>query len=92
MGRMAYVGWAVLMASAILFSTLLGLGLGEWKGTSGRTRALLGLGLLLLLGSSVIAGYSGALQEKKPAAKTAGRFGAATRVLSSLMIHPSYFP
>ncbi len=71
MGRMAYVGWAVLMASAILFSTLLGLGLGEWKGTSGRTRALLGLGLLLLLGSSVIAGYSGALQEKKPAAKTA---------------------
>jgi L-rhamnose-H+ transport protein len=71
MGQMAYVGWAVLMASAILFSTLLGIGLGEWNGTSGRTRVLLGLGLALLLGSSVIAGYSGSLQSKKAAPEAA---------------------
>ena len=38
MGKTAYIGWAVLMASAILFSTLLGILLGEWKGTSARTR------------------------------------------------------
>jgi L-rhamnose-H+ transport protein len=76
MGPMAYVGWAVLMASAILFSTLLGIGLGEWKGTSGRTRVLLALGLVLLLGSTVIAGYSGALQEKKPATKPAAAAAA----------------
>ena len=47
MGEPAYIGWAVLMASAILFSTLLGIFLGEWKGTSGRTRSLLAAGLVL---------------------------------------------
>jgi L-rhamnose-H+ transport protein len=67
MGKTAYVGWAVLMASAILFSTLLGILLGEWKGTSGRTRTLLAGGLVLLLGSSVIAGYSGYLGQQKAA-------------------------
>ena len=67
MGKMAYIGWAVLMASAILFSTLLGILLGEWKGTSGKTRGLLAAGLVLLLCSSVVAGYSGKLSQGKPA-------------------------
>ncbi len=61
MGRMAYIGWAVLMASAILFSTLLGMFLGEWKETSGKTRGLLAVGLLLLLLSTMLAAYSGYL-------------------------------
>lgn len=65
MGDMGYVGWAVLMASAILFSSLLGIILGEWKGTSGRTRGLLAAGLVLLVVSSVIAGYSGKLKAKE---------------------------
>jgi L-rhamnose-H+ transport protein len=67
MGEQAYVGWQVLMASAILFSSLLGIFLGEWKGTSGKTRGLLTLGLILLVVSSVIAGYSGSLKSKTPA-------------------------
>ena len=58
MGKTAYIGWAVLMASAILFSTLLGILLGEWKGTSSRLAA----GLALLIASSVVAGYSGYLK------------------------------
>lgn len=62
MGSLSYIGWAVLMASAILFSTLLGILLGEWKGTSGRTRALLACGLVLLIGSSVVSAYSGYLK------------------------------
>ena len=66
MGKMAYIGWAVLMASAILFSTLLGIFLGEWKGTSSRTRSLLALGLVLLLSSTVLAAYSGKLSQEKP--------------------------
>lgn len=72
MGDRAYIGWAVLMASMILFSTLLGILLGEWKGTSGRTRTLLTLGLLLLLASSVAAGYSG-YAKRAPAAKPVAR-------------------
>ncbi len=62
MGQRAYIGWAVLMASAILFSTLLGILLGEWNGTSKRTRTRLAAGLVLLIVSSVIAGISGYLK------------------------------
>lgn len=75
MGKTAYIGWAVLMASAILFSTLLGILLGEWKGTSRKTRSLLAAGLGLLLVSAVVAGYSGHLAQTTPPAPqpTAGR-------------------
>lgn len=65
MGATAYVGWSVLMASAILFSSLLGVMLGEWKGTSGKTRGMLVVGLLLLVASSVVAGYSSYLGQEK---------------------------
>jgi L-rhamnose-H+ transport protein len=61
MGNTSYIGWAVLMASSILFSQLLGIWLGEWKGTGGKTRGLLAAGLLLLIASSVLAGYAGSL-------------------------------
>jgi L-rhamnose-H+ transport protein len=68
MGSQSYVGWAVLMASSIMFSGALGLMLGEWKGTSSKTRGLLGLGLAVLLGSAILSGYSGKLGQD--AAKT----------------------
>ena len=61
MGSTSYIGWAVLMASTILFSQLLGILLGEWKGTGSKTRGLLAAGLLLLIASSVLAGYAGSL-------------------------------
>jgi len=56
MGKTSYIGWAVLMASQILFSQLLGMFLGEWKGTGKKTRSLLAAGPLLLFASAVIAG------------------------------------
>lgn len=59
MGRTAYLGWAVLMASSILFSQLFGLWLGEWTGTSRRTVRLLLTGLAVLFASVGLAGYSG---------------------------------
>ena len=62
MGGISYVGWSVLFASCILFGTLLGIMLGEWRNTSGRTRLLLTLGLISLVVSSVISGYSGYLK------------------------------
>ncbi|MGC8829487.1 MAG: L-rhamnose/proton symporter RhaT [Verrucomicrobiia bacterium] len=67
MGKMSYVGWAVLMASAIMFSTLLGIMLGEWRGTSKRTRTYLAIGLIFLLLSSVIAAISGYLGQQAAA-------------------------
>ncbi len=62
LGMMKYLSWAVLMASAIMFSTLLGIFLGEWNGTSKRTRTRLAAGLLLLIVSAILAGYSGYLE------------------------------
>ena len=61
MGPTSYIGWAVLMASAILFSQLLGIMLGEWKGTSRRTMQRLAIGLVLLIVSSALAGYGPSL-------------------------------
>jgi L-rhamnose-H+ transport protein len=71
MGRTDYVGWAVLMASQILFGSLLGIGLGEWKRTGGRTRTLLAAGIILLVASSVVAGYSSHLAQKQAATSPA---------------------
>jgi L-rhamnose-H+ transport protein len=62
MGAIAYVGWAVVNASTVLFSALLGLVLGEWKGTSARTSRLLVVGFLVLLLSSLTVGVSGYLR------------------------------
>jgi L-rhamnose-H+ transport protein len=75
MGKTDYVGWAVLMASQILFGSLLGIGLGEWKRTGARTRSLLAAGIILLVASSVVAGYSSHLAQSQaavPQARTAG--------------------
>jgi L-rhamnose-H+ transport protein len=64
MGPTSYIGWAVLMASSILFAQVLGLMLGEWKGTSKKTVMLLTAGLVLLIASAVVAGYGGYLGQK----------------------------
>jgi L-rhamnose-H+ transport protein len=69
MGKTAYVGWALLMACQILFSSLIGvIFIHEWKGTSSRTRSLLGIGLSLLILTTVVSGYGGYLgqQATKP--------------------------
>ncbi len=71
MGKTDYVGWAVLMASQILFGTLLGLALGEWKRTGRRTRALLTAGIVLLVASSIVAGYSSHLAQRETASPSA---------------------
>ena len=62
MGQTAYVGWALLMACQILFSSLIGaFFLGEWRATGRRTRTLLAAGLALLILTAVLSGFSGYL-------------------------------
>jgi L-rhamnose-H+ transport protein len=51
MGDMKYISFAVMMASTIVFSTLIGVVTGEWKGTSLKTKASLMLGTLVLVAS-----------------------------------------
>jgi L-rhamnose-H+ transport protein len=63
MGKLSYIGWAVLMASLILFSSICGIFLGEWRNTSRRTHWLLAGGLVLLVLASVISGYAGYLKQ-----------------------------
>ena len=72
MGKTAYVGWAVLMACQILFSAVAGHLPRRMEGTSARTRTLLGIGLVLLVLTAVISGYSGYLGENKGERRSRG--------------------
>lgn len=49
MGDLKYISFAVMMASTILFSTLIGVFLGEWKGTGAKTKGCLALGTLIMI-------------------------------------------
>ena len=55
MGDIRYISFAVVMGSCVLFSSLLGVFLGEWKGTGAKTRGALVAGLLVLAASIGIA-------------------------------------
>ena len=57
MGRYKFSSWTLHMASIIIFSSLWGIGLKEWKGAGVQAGRLLALALLLLVGSTVIVGY-----------------------------------
>ena len=48
MGDMRYISFAVVMGSCVLFSSLLGVVLGEWKGTGAKTRCALAGGIIVL--------------------------------------------
>lgn len=54
-GDIAYISFAIVMGSSVLFSSLLGVFLGEWKGTGAKTKSFLTLGLLVLAASIGIA-------------------------------------
>jgi L-rhamnose-H+ transport protein len=72
MGRYDFSSWTLHMASIIIFGTLLGLCLSEWKGVSRRTHWLMRLGLVVLVSSTVVIGYGNYLaKEHAPAARAA---------------------
>jgi len=57
MGRYRFSSWTLHMASIMIFSTLWGVALKEWRGVSVRTKTLVFLTLLTLVGSTLIVGY-----------------------------------
>jgi L-rhamnose-H+ transport protein len=61
MGRYGFSSWTLHMASIIIFSTLWGFALKEWKGASGRTRGLVIAGIGILVLSTVVIGIGNAL-------------------------------
>ena len=62
MGKYDFSSWTLHMASIIIFATLWGLFLKEWRGTSTRTKVLVSAGLFLLIASTVIVGYGNYLK------------------------------
>ena len=57
MGRYKFSSWTLHMASIIIFSTLWGIALKEWKGAGTRTKWLVGFSLLVLVTSTIVVGY-----------------------------------
>ena len=57
MGKFKFSSRTLHMASIIIFSTLRGIGLKEWSGTSGRTKLRDGLSPLSLVGSTAVVAY-----------------------------------
>ena len=61
MGEYKFSSWTIHMASIILFSSLWGNALKEWKGSSPPTKLKLAAGLLLLVGATIVIGYGNRL-------------------------------
>ncbi len=64
MGKFGFSSWTLHMGSIILFSTLWGFALSEWKGTSAKTKGLVILGILALVASTLIIGYGNYIASK----------------------------
>jgi L-rhamnose-H+ transport protein len=57
MGKFGFASWTLHMASIIIFSTMWGWILREWKGASRKAHVLIGAGIALLIISTLIIGY-----------------------------------
>ncbi len=64
MGKYKFSSWTLHMASIIIFSSLWGIALKEWRGSSGFTKTLLGMGLFMLVFSTMVVGYGNYLASK----------------------------
>ena len=65
MGAYTFSSWTLHMASIVIFSTLWGVGLHEWRGAGRTAITLLITGLVVLIGSTVIIGYGNYLNAPK---------------------------
>ncbi len=65
MGHFEFSSWTLHMASIILFATLWGIALKEWKGTSFRTKALVSAGIILLIASTIVVGFGNYIKARQ---------------------------
>jgi L-rhamnose-H+ transport protein len=70
MGKYDFSSWTLHMASIIIFATLWGLALKEWRGTSRRTKILVATGLFLLISSTIVVGYGNYKKATQPSIVT----------------------
>ena len=73
MGRYKFSSWTLHMASIIIFSTLWGIALREWSGTSRKTKSVVTLSLFVLISSTIIVGYGNYLGARQQQARSASR-------------------
>jgi L-rhamnose-H+ transport protein len=73
MGKYDFSSWTLHMASIIIFGTLVGVCLAEWKGASKRTHRLMRLGLFVLVSSTVVIGYGNYLAKETVPTPTAAK-------------------
>jgi L-rhamnose-H+ transport protein len=64
MGDYKFSSWTLHMASIIIFSSLWGIGLGEWKGSNARAHRFLFFGLAMLIASTFVVGLGNYLGSK----------------------------
>jgi L-rhamnose-H+ transport protein len=66
MGTYRFSSWTLHMASIMIFGSVWGLALREWKGAGPRTMRLLALSLAVLVASTVVVGYGNYLGSALP--------------------------
>jgi L-rhamnose-H+ transport protein len=62
--KYGFSSWTLHMASIIIFSTLWGIALHEWRGVGRRTKILVFMTLLVLVSSTAIVGYGNLLSTR----------------------------
>ncbi|MEI7728546.1 MAG: L-rhamnose/proton symporter RhaT [Verrucomicrobiota bacterium] len=67
MGKFGFASWTLHMASIIIFSTMWGWFLHEWKGSSKKAHSLIAAGILTLILSTMIIGYGTKLKAESSA-------------------------
>jgi L-rhamnose-H+ transport protein len=71
MGRYDFSSWTLHMASIMIFATIIGIFLHEWRGTGARTRRLVAAGLFFLVLSTVVVGYGNYMKGEEDAGQSA---------------------
>jgi L-rhamnose-H+ transport protein len=77
MGMYRFSSWTLHMASIMIFGTLWGLALKEWRGAGTRTMRLLAMSLAVLVTSTLVVGYGNYLSTFSHESGTVTQTGGA---------------